>query len=114
MLNGGKEMKKKKIMTGVAIGAALTGVVFGGCGRVQNLYGPPPETDEPVFQSETDSSSTMETLYGPPADLTTETDESKATEPGVTEFQAEENMKEAQPEPSTAAPLYGPPADVAE
>ena len=107
-------MKKKKIMTGVAIGAALTGVVFGGCGLVQNLYGPPPETDEPVFQSETDPSSTMETLYGPPADLTTEADESKATEPDVTESQTEEEPTDAQSELDTAAPLYGPPADIAE
>ncbi len=113
MLNGGKEMKKKKIMTGVAIGAALTGVVFGGCGRVQHLYGPPPEPEDSVFQTETAPSATMETLYGPSADVTTQADESNETEPGVTEFQAEENLKEAQPEPSTAAPLYGPPADVA-
>ena len=39
-------MKKKKILSGVAVGAALAGVVLGGCSNApfqeQDLYGPPP------------------------------------------------------------------------
>ncbi len=107
-------MKKKKIMTGVAIGAALTGVMFGGCGRVQDLYGPPPELEESLVQTETDSAFTMETLYGPPADVTTQADVSNETEPDVTESQTEEEPTDAQSELDTAAPLYGPPPDVAQ
>ena len=113
-------MKKKKILTGVAIGAALTGVVFGGCGQVQDLYGPPPELDEPVLQAETDPASTTEVLYGPPADLTTEAEDSQVTDAQTTKSQfAEEETASTEystqeSEINTAMPLYGPPADVAE
>ena len=113
-------MKKKKILTGVAIGAALTGVMFGGCGRVQDLYGPPPETDDPVLQSETDPSAAMETLYGPPADLTTESEEPQTADVETTGSQTAEEetasteLQTQESEINTAAPLYGPPGDVSE
>lgn len=91
-------MKKKKIMTGVAVGAALAGVVLGGCARVQNLYGPPPDTED-ALESETPYEGELsqeETLYGPPG----ETDSVPEAEiPSDAEL-------------STAAPLYGPPPDV--
>ncbi len=104
-------MKKKKILTGAAIGASMAGLLFGGCKAVpQDLYGPPPEalygppaetetltegpTDEELFPAET--------LYGPPADENTEADFGEKTEEAQTDATAEA-------EPSTAMALYGPP-----
>ena len=79
-------MKKKKILTGAAIGASMAGLLFGGCKAVpQDLYGPPPEA-----------------LYGPPADENTETYPGEETEKTQTDAAAET-------EPSTAMALYGPP-----
>ncbi|MBQ6022389.1 MAG: hypothetical protein IJR51_00400 [Clostridia bacterium] len=48
-------MKKKKVIAGVAAGAALAGLTVGGfafCGMTQqNLYGPPPDYSERQSES---------------------------------------------------------------
>lgn len=113
-------MKKKKILTGVAIGAALTGVMFGGCGQVQDLYGPPSETDESVLQTETGTVLSMEAGSVFTADSTAESEEPQTTDVETEEAQTTEDVIAStalpvpESEPDTAMPLYGPPADVAE
>ena len=48
-------MKKRKVIAGVAVGAALAGLTVGGfafCGMTQqNLYGPPPDYSERQSES---------------------------------------------------------------
>ena len=106
-------MKKKKIMTGMAVGAALAGLMLGGCGGggaqglygppPEDLYGPPPDTDY-YEESETDVDendfSSEQTLYGPPADETTTQDETVS------------DGTLAPSEEDTVQPLYGAPPDV--
>lgn len=107
-------MKKKKILSGVAVGAALAGVVLGGCSNApfqeQDLYGPPPESDL-VIESPTDEElSEIEALYGPPpqedtsAESEAETQNAEETQPTEAERSNEET--------TTAMPLYGPPPAV--
>ena len=112
-------MKKKKILSGVALGAAMAGMMLSGAGctnQVQDLYGPPPDT-EPGFTeqlTEDDLASPAETLYGPPADLGTEASaDALPSEEGENENtekeQTDESEAPSEEERSTAAPLYGPP-----
>ena len=112
-------MKKKKILSSVVLGAAMAGMMLSGAGctnQVQDLYGPPPDT-EPGFTeqlTEDELPSPAETLYGPPADLETEaSSDILSSEEGESdnaeEEQTDESEAPSEETPSTAAPLYGPP-----
>ena len=111
-------MKKKRILSGVALSAAMAGMMLSGAGctnQVQDLYGPPPETESGYSDQSTteELASPAETLYGPPAVLGTEADtdpsvpseeeKSSSTESGESDTSTEEDL-------STAMPLYGPPS----
>ena len=81
-------MKKRNLIKGTALGAAIAGAALGlaGCGLfhpgsmdVTDVYGPPVVKDEPESETEaTDpfdpSDMSIEAVYGPPEDfgLTTE------------------------------------------
>ena len=106
-------MKKKKILSGVAVGAALAGVMLGGCSggpfQEQDLYGPPPESDT-VIESPTDEElSVPETLYGPPPQEDTSIESETEGEAQDTEETASLESELSEEDPSKAVPLYGPP-----
>ena len=69
-------MKKRKLVTGLGVGAALSGMLFGAGCRPQCVYGPPPDDTavEDTQPAETETfepgSTSPETVYGPPADET--------------------------------------------
>ena len=106
-------MKKKKIMSGVAIGAALAGVMLGGCDMLepQDLYGPPPDT-VPGYEltTEEDLASPEETLYGPPADTDAESGGDLSEEETADEQTQEADFPTVELSSSSDAEvLYGPP-----
>ena len=117
-------MKKKKFITGVAIGTALAGVMLGGCTGdpfvPQDLYGPPPESESGYVSEEPSEEElrSVETLYGPPADEdpVDETDpapeEDMQSQTGESAESADETFPDMSSEYDTAVPLYGPPPDV--
>lgn len=72
-------MKKRKLVTGLGVGAALSGMLFGAGCRPQCVYGPPPDVPDDAAVEETAEAQTTEfepgsmsteTVYGPPADET--------------------------------------------
>ena len=93
-------MKKRKLLKGTAIGAAIAGVMLGGC-RPQTVYGPPPDTTDDYDPG----TMVVEDVYGPPEyfDSTYESEtEESATEATDTTFS---------PEDMDVEEVYGPPAD---
>ena len=112
-------MKKKKILSGVAVGAAMAGVMLSGCAGcanlVQDLYGPPPDEESGYSRqlTEEDLPSNAETLYGPPADLETEAPTeavpSKDETDGARKEETDESETASDESSSYAVPLYGPP-----
>ena len=70
-------MKKRKLVTGLGVGAALSGMLFGAGCRPQCVYGPPPDDTavEDTQPAETETfepgSTSPETVYGPPTEAST-------------------------------------------
>ena len=108
-------MKKRKLVKGLGIGAAFTGMLFGAGCHPQCVYGPPPEKDPgnttapaQTVEAETFEAQSMptETVYGPPQDMTdfdpSEMDVEDVYGPPVEDFD---------PETMEEAPLYGPPPE---
>lgn len=94
-------MKKRKILKGTVIGAAIAGLTLGGC-SVQDVYGPPPDaTDE--FDP---TSMVVEDVYGPPPEafestLPEDSDQQTNAAPDTTD----------DPTDMDEGNLYDPPAD---
>ncbi len=73
-------MKKRRIIKGLGVGAALSGMLFGAGCNPQCVYGPPPDVPDETAVEETEEAQTTgfepgsmstETVYGPPAEETT-------------------------------------------
>ena len=82
-------MKKRKLLKGTAIGAAVAGLALGGCAQIQDVYGPPPDSTDPYDPG----TMIVEDVYGPPEYFSQEE---------VTEFETTDELNEA---------VYGPPAE---
>ncbi len=110
-------MKKRRLIKGLGVGAALTGAALGltGCNfhpnnmEVTEVYGPPIVQDDPEYETAAPTdydpeNAAIEAVYGPPpeegsipVDTPEETDTAQA--------------EDFDPETMTTVPLYGPPWD---
>ena len=101
-------MKKGVLLKGTAVGAAIAGLVLGGC-RHQNVYGPPPDATDDYDPA----TMAVEAVYGPPEYFESEKG-IEASEASESKTQEEKTDESTDADQNLPDPLYGPPSDSAD